>query len=153
MKKDLITRNCTKTVENLSNMIKNNIKDIEIKMFNPPLLAYIGDAVFELFIRTLVVAEGSSQAGEAHKKAVSFVKAKSQAKIIEGIHDYLTEEEKRIVKRGRNAKTGSMPRHAEVMEYKYATGFECLLGYLYLNGQIIRLFEILSYAVKTMKEE
>lgn len=153
MKKDLITRNCTKTVENLSKMIKNNIKDIEIKMFNPPLLAYIGDAVFELFIRTLVVAEGSSQAGEAHKKAVSFVKAKSQAKIIEGIHDYLTEEEKRIVKRGRNAKTGSMPRHAEVMEYKYATGFECLLGYLYLNGQIIRLFEILSYAVKTMKEE
>ncbi len=153
MKKDLITRNCTKTVENLSKMIKNNIKDIEIKMFNPPLLAYIGDAVFELFIRTLVVAEGSSQAGEAHKKAVSFVKAKSQAKIIEGIHEYLTEEEKRIVKRGRNAKTGSMPRHAEVMEYKYATGFECLLGYLYLNGQIIRLFEILSYAVKTMKEE
>ncbi|MCK9217496.1 MAG: Mini-ribonuclease 3 [Firmicutes bacterium] len=153
MEKDLITRDYHKTVENLSDMVRENIKDIEIKMFNPALLAYIGDAVYELFVRTLLVSKGNSQAGETHKKAISYVKAKSQARLIEEIYESLTEEEKRIVKRGRNAKTGSMPKHAEIIEYKYATGFECLLGYLYLNNHITRLFEILQYVVEIMKEE
>lgn len=145
MEKDLIMEDYKKFIQDLECKVIDNIKVSDIKMFNPTTLAYIGDAVYELFVRTFLVSKGSYQAGRLHKKAVLFVKAKSQAKIIDKIFEYLTEEEKDVVRRGRNAKTTSMPKNAELADYKYATGFEALLGYLYLNNHIDRLLQIMNH--------
>lgn len=142
--KDLKLINYIDLSASLNEIVSDNIKETEIKMFNPALLAYIGDAVYELFIRTYLIAEGCCIAGDLHKRAIGFVEAKSQAKIIEKIYELLTDEEKHIVKRGRNTKTSNTPKNAKVMEYKYATGFESLIGYLYLSNRMERLIEILT---------
>ncbi len=148
MKTDLVGKDYAETIDLLSSEVIKAVKESDIKMYNPTLLAYIGDAVYELFIRTTLISKGNSQTKILHKKAVLFVKAKSQASIIEKIYDDLTDEEKHIVRSGRNAKTTSMPKNAKIMEYKYATGFEALLGYLYLNNKIERLLEILHFVVE-----
>lgn len=114
----------------------------------PPLvLAYIGDAVYEVFIRTYLISQGSSKVHNLHLKSTAFVKAKAQSDIIHGIMDGLTEEEQDLVRRGRNARSGTIPKNADVTEYKYATGFEALIGYLYLNGRMDRLIGIMKRAV------
>ena len=151
MKSNLIIENYKEFIEKVEHRVTDNIKGSDIKMFNPALLAYIGDSVYELFVRTFLVSQGTCQAGKLHKKAVLFVQAKAQAEIIDKISEYLTEEEIDIVKRGRNAKTTSMPKNAELAEYKQATGFEALLGYLYLNNRIERLLEILNYIPNIME--
>lgn len=153
MENDLISKNYKELIENLECKVIDNVKVSDVKMFNPTMLAYIGDSVYELFVRTLLVSKGNSQAGKLHKKAVLFVKAKSQAKIIDIISEYLTEEEKDIVRRGRNAKTTSMPKNAELADYKYATGFEALLGYLYLNNHIDRLLQIMNHIPDIMEKK
>lgn len=153
MGKDLIAEDYKGFLENIECKVIDNVKVSDIQMFNPTMLAYIGDAVYELFVRTFLVSKGSSQAGKLHKKAVLFVKAKSQAKIIDKISEYLTEEEKDVVRRGRNAKTTSMPKNAELADYKYATGFEALLGYLYLNNHIDRLLQIMNYIPDIIEEK
>lgn len=142
--KDLSESNFANLIDRLNRTVQSSKKEIDIKMLNPAILAYIGDAVYELFIRTYLVGEGCFIAGELHKKAIGFVEAKSQARIIEKIFELLTDEEKHIVKRGRNTKTSNTPKNAKVIEYKYATGFESLVGYLYLNNNMERLIEILK---------
>ena len=142
--KDLNAVNFADMIDKLNSIAQGNMKEIEMGMFNPALLAYIGDAVYELFIRTYLIGEGCLVAGELHKRAIGFVEAKSQARIVEKIFGLLTNEEKLVVKRGRNTKTSNTPKNAKVIEYKYATGFESLIGYLYLNNQIERLIEILK---------
>lgn len=109
----------------------------------PPLvLAYIGDAVFELYIRLKVAGEiGKVQ--ELHKRAVQYVKAEGQSDILETWEELLTEDEQLIVRRGRNAK-GHVPRNTSVITYRRSTGFEALVGYLYLRNEIERLQELLS---------
>jgi len=120
----------------------------------PPLvLAYIGDAVYEVFIRTLLVQDGGRPVHMLHKRSVDFVKAKAQSDIIHRINDFLTPEEQDIVRRGRNAKSGTIPKNADVTEYKYATGFEALIGYLYLKGEIERLMQVMKMAITGAKEE
>lgn len=109
----------------------------------PPLvLAYVGDAVFELFVRTKLVAS-PAKLHKLHKTAVKYVQAGSQAQIVHYLEPKLTEAEKEVVRRGRNAKGGA-PRHGDVVEYRYSTGFEALIGYLYLSGQEGRLLELLE---------
>lgn len=152
MENNFIIENYKEFIENVEYKVTDNIKASDIKMLNPGLLAYVGDSVYELFVRTLLVSIGGCQAGKVHRKAIGFVQAKAQAKIIDKISEYLTEEEINIVKRGRNAKTSSMPKNAELAEYKQATGFEALLGYLYLNNHIDRLLEILNHIVDIMEE-
>lgn len=106
----------------------------------PPLtLAYIGDAVWEMRVRLEVVQRGERQPRRLHRLAVELVRAKSQADRLHAIAEHLTEREKNVVRRGRNAKSGSMPRNAEVSDYRMSTGFEALLGYLYLAGLEERL--------------
>jgi len=114
---------------------------------NPLVLAYIGDAVYELYIRTLLVSKSNAHVHRLHMDSIKFVKAKAQSDIIHKIMDKLTEDEQNIVRRGRNAKSGTIPKNADVTEYKYATGFESLIGYLYLMDDHSRLLDILRMAV------
>lgn len=137
--------------ENELNELGFNISERDLNQYSPLVMAYIGDTVFELYVRTIVVLEGNAPVHKLHKRSVSFVKAKSQSDIIHRILDILSPEEQDIVRRGRNAKSGSIPKNADVTEYKYATGFEALIGYLYLSRNYTRLMEILKLAVGQAK--
>lgn len=121
-----------------------DIKLSDIEMLNPLVLAYIGDAVYGLFVRTLLILKGITQVSKLHRESVNYVKAKSQAEILAEITDELTESEKDIVRRGRNTKSATVPKNAEVIDYRMATGFEALIGHLYLTGNILRLIQILE---------
>lgn len=109
---------------------------------SPLVLAYVGDAVYELFIRTRLAAL-SPKVHELHGAAVKYVQASGQAALVQAWDPILTDRERDVVRRGRNAK-GGVPRHADTMEYRYSTGFEALLGYLYLDGQGERLVKLLE---------
>lgn len=112
--------------------------------YSPLALAYIGDSVFDLLIKTYIVTNGNKQTNKYHKEVSALVKAKSQAEYIDILMDNLSEDEVDIYKRGRNATTHSKAKNATMSEYRKATGFEALIGYLYLNGNIQRLNEILE---------
>ncbi|NMB25568.1 MAG: ribonuclease III [Firmicutes bacterium] len=118
----------------------------EPRGLSPLVLAYIGDAVFELWIRSHLVESGYRQMHNLHGQAVDWVNAGSQARILEIWEPHLTEVEADIVRRGRNTKSG-VPRGAKVMDYRLSTGLEALVGYLYLAGQKERLQELFSLAV------
>ena len=123
--------------------------------FSPLALAYMGDTVYEVFIRTLVLSEGNIPPHKLHQKSIKYVKAKSQANILKKITECfpLTQDEQDIIRRGRNAKSGTIPKNADLIEYKYATAFESLIGYLYLNKYLERLMEILNISAKIIKDE
>lgn len=124
--------------------------DLEVNpnLLSPLVLAYVGDAVYELFIRTKLVVH-PAKVHELHQVAVKYVQASSQAQIVHDWEPELTEEEREVVRRGRNAK-GGVPRHGDVVEYRYSTGFEALIGHLYLSGQHERLLELLNRIHPTM---
>ncbi|MDX1357609.1 MAG: ribonuclease III domain-containing protein [Clostridia bacterium] len=111
-----------------------------------PALAFIGDAVYDLYIRGLLISEGIRNTGRLHRGSVGFVKASRQRKAYENVLGILTETELMIAKRGRNANMGSTPKNADPADYSLATAFETLLGYLYLMNDSIRLLEILRKA-------
>jgi ribonuclease-3 family protein len=125
-----------------------NKKESEIREYSPLVLAYIGDAVHELFVRTLILSEKSGPVCILHRLATGYVKAKAQSNAIHKIFDVLTQDEQDIVRRGRNAKPSTMPKNADIIEYKYATGFEALLGYLYLNQKYDRMMQIIRLSIK-----
>ncbi len=120
------------------------IENIDIVNYSPLVLAYIGDAVYEIVIRTYVVTKSNMQVNKLHKKTSSLVKAQAQSEIINSLMEDLTEEEKRIYKRGRNAKSVTMAKNATMSEYRTATGFEALMGYLYLNKQSDRMLSLIK---------
>ena len=126
---------------------RENIEIKEIETYSPLTLAYIGDAVYELIIRTLVVAKGNKQVNKLHKESSSLVKASTQADMIKNIKEILTEDEEVIFKRGRNAKSFSKAKNATMSEYRQATGFEALIGYLYLSKKSDRMIEIINYGL------
>lgn len=115
--------------------------------YSPLALAYIGDGVYELFVRARVIAQNPDMpAHKLHKESVKYVKAHAQSNSIHAILDTLSEEEAAIYKRGRNAKSPTVPKNANLTEYRHATGFEALVGYLYLSEQNERLEEIMKTA-------
>ena len=123
-----------------------HLKHVEAGEYSPLALAYIGDAVYELAIRTLVMNRGNMQVNKMHKKSASLVKAETQANIIKAIQDDLTEEELAVFRRGRNAQVHSIPSHASRAQYSTATALEALFGWLYLGGQRQRasdLFDVM----------
>ncbi len=123
-------------------------KDItDIRLMNPLTWAYIGDSVYELFIRTYLINTTNLKPHKLHIEAIKYVKASAQANILKNIYEDLTEEEKEIVRRGRNAENHHVPKNSNVQEYMYATAFEALIGYLYLTKQNKRLKEILNKIV------
>lgn len=131
--------------------IKEFSKD-EARLLNPLQLALIGDGVYEVFIRNYILTGNSAlSANKIHVKAIGYVKAKSQADIMHEIEQHLDEEEDAVYKRGRNAKSCTVPKNADVRDYRMATGFEALVGYLYLIGNKERLEFILNECVKVIK--
>ncbi|EPR09497.1 Mini-ribonuclease 3 [Ruminiclostridium papyrosolvens] len=135
--------------ETIQNMRKDfDIKPMDVMNLQPLVLAYIGDAVYEVYIRTMLVVNNKSNVNMLHKMSVKYVKAKSQADIVHRVNDRLTADEQDIVRRGRNAKSATVPKHADVTDYRYSTGFEALIGYLYLTNNYERLMEILRLAVE-----
>ena len=126
---------------------------LDPKIYNPLALAYIGDTVNDLFIRTKVLEKGNRHVTVLHKEAVSFVKAQAQAKSARAIESVLTEDELRVLKWGRNAKSNTSPKNADIADYRMATGLETLIGYLYLNQSMDRLCELLEIAYKTIDNE
>ena len=127
--------------------IKEYTKD-EARLLNPLQLALIGDGAYEVFIRNSILAmDNQLSAHKIHKIAIGYVKAKSQAKIIHELESELSEEESYIYKRGRNTKSATVPKNADVRDYRMATGFEALIGYLYLIGDTDRLEFIFNTAL------
>jgi ribonuclease-3 family protein len=135
--------------ENINENISKdfNLNDEDILSCSPLVLAYIGDSVYELYIRSLLVSKNCrTTAHKLHLGSIKFVKAEAQSDFIHEIEDMLTPEEKNIVRRGRNAKSATVPKNANISDYRYATGFEALLGYLYLKKRYFRLMELLKMA-------
>ncbi|HEX3016015.1 MAG TPA: ribonuclease III domain-containing protein [Desulfobacteria bacterium] len=106
---------------------------------NALALAYLGDAVYELEVRKYLLNQGLTKVKELHQTAIKLVKATTQANAIHRMLPQLNEEEVGIVKRGRNAKSGTTPKHTEVIDYRYATAFESLIGFWYMNGNMTRI--------------
>ena len=118
-------------------------KSLDIKQYSALALAFLGDAVYEMHVRSKILSKTNAPADVLHKMAVKYVKASAQCEAFDRIEGLLTDEEMSAFKRGRNAKTNTKAKNAALSEYKKATGFEALLGYLYLDGKMDRLSELL----------
>ncbi|WP_053361303.1 Mini-ribonuclease 3 [Bacillus sp. FJAT-27251] len=127
---------------------------IDEKQLNSLALAYMGDAVFEKYVRLHLLESGKVRPHKLHKEATRFVSAKAQSRIIHDFMDkgVLTEEETAVVKRGRNAKSGTVPKNTDVQTYRYSTAFEALIGYLFLAGRNERLEELIQAAFLIVEE-
>ena len=126
----------------------------EAKRLNPLQLAFLGDAVFELFIRGYLLSDNTAlNVHKLHKEAITYVKAHGQSEIVKAIEKELAEEELYIYKRGRNAKSATVPKNADVTEYRFATGFEALVGYLYLIDNEERLEFILKKSIDIISQD
>lgn len=124
------------------------LKEVDIRTYSPLTLAYIGDSIYDLIIRTVLVERANKSTNKLHKEASGYVKAETQAKYIVLIQDMLTEEETDIYKRGRNAKSYTSAKNASVADYRKATGFEALMGWLYLTERTERMFELIKAAME-----
>ena len=123
-------------------------KEQDIRSFSPLTLAYIGDAVYDLVVRTIVVERGNRAANVLHKTTVKYVNAAAQAAIIQAVLDVMTEEELAVYMRGRNAKSNTMAKNASVEDYRKATGMEALIGYLYLSNRFHRVLELVKLGME-----
>lgn len=120
------------------------LEPVDVRTYSPLVLAYIGDAVYELMIRSKVINHGSMQVNKMHKHSAALVNASAQAQLIKALQEELTEEELAAYKRGRNAKSATMAKHATMIDYRMATGLEALVGWLFLTEQYARLVELVS---------
>lgn len=129
-------------LEKLNNDFEGNTKPNE---YSPLVLAYMGDCIFDLFVRTMIIKEGNCPVNNLHKKSKNFVSATAQATMYNRLLEITTEEEQAVLKRGRNAKSFTKAKNATVLDYRYATGLEALFGYLYLKSDTDRLIELFKY--------
>ena len=126
---------------------------VDLRTYSPLTLAYIGDAVFELVIRTLVVEQGNCPPNKLHKRSSALVKAPAQARMAERLLSGFTQEEEQIYKRGRNAKSYTKAKHATVIDYRKATGLEALMGYLYLQGNLKRAIDLIKLGLSEEQKD
>lgn len=119
----------------------------EPKLLHPLVLAYAGDAVYELFIRQYLISGANHRPHHLHKMATRYVSARAQANSLKRLMPLLTDEEREVVNRGRNAKSGTAPKNADMLEYRHSTAFECLIGYLYYCGRHDRLLDLMERTV------
>lgn len=134
-----------KALTDLDRMIQAfELTEQDYRSYPALTLAYIGDCVFDLVIRTIVIFKSHKQVNDLHKKTIRFVKAETQAVMMQGLLDneLLTEEEKNVYKRGRNTKPHTSAKNASIAAYRKATGFEAVMGYLYVTGQMERILEL-----------
>lgn len=122
-------------------------RDVDIRTVNPLTLAYIGDGIYELVVRSVMVARTNTRAGLLHRQTSQYVKAEAQSKMMDVLLPVLTEEEESVYRRGRNAKSPTMAKNASVSDYRRATGFEALMGYLYLTDRMERIVELTKLAL------
>lgn len=122
--------------------------DVNINTYSPLTLAFLGDSVYDLLVRNMLVKQANMPVSKLNETKVKLVNAKSQSKAVEKIMQSLSEEEQSVYKRGRNAKVNSVPKHCEISDYHSATGLESLLGYLYLQGKMQRIEEIFSLIIE-----
>ena len=123
---------------------KFNIEQKDIRTYSPLTLAYIGDSIFDLVIRSILVNNGNIPVNKLHRQASQIVKAQTQAAMILALMDELTEEEANWYRRGRNSKPHTKAKNASTMDYLEATGFEAVMGYLYLTGDMDRICELVT---------
>ncbi|MFL6555345.1 MAG: Mini-ribonuclease 3 [Bacillus sp. (in: firmicutes)] len=131
---------------------------VDVKQLNSLALAYMGDAIYETYVRRHLLYSGKVRPNQLHRTGTSYVSAKAQSQILFQMMDHklLDEEELAVVMRGRNAKSGTVPKNTDVQTYHYSTAFEALMGYLYLTGKKERLEELINRAfsyVEQRKEE
>ena len=124
-----------------------HLEDQDLRSYSPLTLAYIGDGVYELIIRTILVKKGNCPVNRLHKKASSLVKAGAQSAIMDVIEEELTPEELSVYRRGRNAQSPTMAKHATMADYRRATGFEALMGYLYLKEDYTRMLTLVRMGI------
>ena len=123
-------------------------KEVDVRAYSPLTLAYIGDAVYEVVIRTIIVERANKAANELHKKTVKYVQAGTQAAMIMALQDVLTEDELAVFKRGRNAKSNTSAKNASITDYRKATGFEALIGFLYLMDDMDRVLFLVKEGIE-----
>ncbi|WP_458124247.1 Mini-ribonuclease 3 [Paenibacillus sp. Z3-2] len=123
------------------------------RLIPPIALAYIGDAVYEVAVRQYLLSKANMRPNHLHRSATGLVSAKAQSRILSSIEAELTEEERDIVRQGRNAKSGSIPKNADVLEYRHATAFECLIGYLYSSGCHERMIELIGLGIEQAEQQ
>lgn len=138
---------------NLADKISNffEVEGADIRSFSPLTLAFIGDAFYEIIIRTIIIKKGNAPCNKLHKKTSSLVKASAQKDLLNKIIPLLTEEELKVYKRGRNAKAHTYPKNADILDYRIATGFESLVGFLYLKGKTDRIMELVKIGMDNDK--
>lgn len=136
-----------------STVNKFDMPERDVDALPPLVLAYIGDAVYGVYVRTMLIANGGVNVHTLHVRSIEFVSAEAQAENLRRILPSLTFEEQEVVRRGRNSNPATVPKHAEINEYRYATGFESLLGYLFLKKRLKRLTEVLSLSANKIGQE
>lgn len=127
--------------------IRFQCREVDIRTYSPLTMAYIGDAIYDLVIRTVVVERGNRSANDLHRQTTQYVKAGAQARMIEALSDLLTDEEANIYRWGSNAKFHTKAKNASLTEYRRATGMEALMGYLYMTGRTERLLELVQEGI------
>ncbi len=128
-----------------------DMKHTDPSQLSPLVLAYIGDSIYDLVIKTWVIEQGNMQVNKLNKKTSSIVKAESQSAMIGAIEPMLSEYEDAVYKRGRNAKSYTSAKNASIGDYRRATGFEALMGYLYLSGEYERMMELVKAGLESLK--
>ena len=128
------------------------LKEVDIKEYSPLTLAYIGDGIYDLIIRSLVINRGNKQVQKLHLETSALVNAKAQSKMMRVLQEQLTEEEHAVYKRGRNAKSVSPAKNQSVTDYRRATGFEALLGYLYLKKDWKRIVDLVKMGLDSLTD-
>lgn len=124
----------------------------DIRSYSPLTLAYIGDAIYDLYIRTIIVKQGNTQPSKLHKRASALVKAETQADMVTVLEPHFTPEEEAVFKRGRNAKSYTTAKNATTGEYRRATGLEAVLGYLYLTKQYNRIIDLIKIGLEGLHD-
>lgn len=130
-----------------------NLQEVDAASYSPLVLAYIGDCVYDLAIKTMIISRGNKQVHKLHEETSRFVQASTQSLMMRTMQEHLTEEEHAIYRRGRNAKSVSPAKNQSITDYRRATGFEALIGYLYLKKEYKRLMDLVKTGLDSLDEE
>lgn len=128
------------------------MEEVDAGTYSPLVLAYIGDCIYDLIIKSIVVNKGNKQVNKLHKETSSLVQASTQSLMMRTMQEHLTEEERTVYKRGRNAKSISPAKNQSITDYRRATGFEAMLGYLYLKKEWKRMLDLVKIGLDSIKE-
>lgn len=151
MEESIKTGNSAEILEQIKSVFA--CKEQDVRAYSPLTLAYMGDAIYELVIRSVVVERANRSANDLHKKTVRYVKAETQSAMIQALLPELTSDEEAVYKRGRNAKSYTAAKNASLGDYRKATGFEALMGFLYLTNQTDRLLYLIKKGIELVGME